>query len=534
MNKNEFALTPPMGWNSYDYYDTTVTEDRVKANADYMAAHLKDCGWEYVVVDIEWFAHGAGSMRDRYQYIPFNELEMDAYGRLFPDPERFPSSANGAGFKPLADYVHALGLKFGIHIMRGIPRAAAHEHLPVLMKMDEGGNLSAGSETEMKTGSTVDSNAGTSDDLNGTAAIITAADVADPSSICRWNPDMYGLRADMEGSQAYYDSIFALYAQWGVDYVKCDDICNTNAYPHNPYSAAHEIEMIHVAIEKCGRPIVLSLSPGPALIEKAWHYEKYANMWRITDDLWDEWPLLLNMFERCELWQNHVSPGCFPDCDMLPLGTMGKGFGHEWQCRFTKPEQITMMTLWCMFRSPLMIGAELTMLDEWTLSLLTNREVLALLQEGRHGVQVRRTKDCAVWGNWGELFLKKISDDAASKAVDSDVRETDDDDRTGSTLESAANAIYVALFNLKEQRTEVSVSMEELADSLPLEISGCLREQLQNRGSFQIKELWSGEMQECVRQECGREEYAGHECDGFVLSAAVDAHGAKLFRVIFP
>lgn len=537
MNKNEFALTPPMGWNSYDYYDTTVTEDRIKANADYMAAHLKDCGWEYIVVDIEWFAHGAGSMRDRYQYIPFNKLEMDVYGRLLPDPERFPSSADGAGFKPLADYVHALGLKFGIHIMRGIPRAAAHEHRPILMEADERGNLSAGSETGMNTGNTAASNAGTPDNPGRTTASITAADVADPSSICRWNPDMYGLRADMEGSQAYYDSIFALYAQWGVDYVKCDDICNTNAYPHNPYSAAHEIEMIHAAIEKCGRPIVLSLSPGPALIEKAWHYEKYANMWRITDDLWDEWPLLLNMFERCELWQNHVSPGCFPDCDMLPLGTMGKGFGHEWQCRFTKPEQITMMTLWCMFRSPLMIGAELTMLDEWTLSLLTNREVLALLQEGRHGVQVQRTKEFAVWANWGDLFLKKISDDAAPKAVDSEARETDDGDRTGSTLESAANDIYVALFNLKEESAEVSVSMEELADSLPLRGAGHLRRQLQNRNSFPVKELWSGDVQECsradcIRQNCDRDERAGDDCDSFVLSAAIDAHGAKLFRVM--
>ena len=308
MNKNTFAVTPPMGWNSYDYYDTTVNEEQVKANADYMAAHLKQYGWEYIVVDIQWYAYGAGTKRDRYQYIPFSRLEMDEYGRLCPCPERFPSAANGAGFKPLADYIHSLGLKFGIHIMRGIPRAAAQEGLPIL-----------GSEE-------------------------TADEVADPSSICGWNPDMYGLRKGMEGSQAYYDSLFALYAQWGVDYVKCDDICNTNIYPANPYSAAHEIEMLHSAIEKCGRPIVLSLSPGPALIEKAWHYEKYANMWRITDDFWDSWDLLLNMFWRCELWQNHVKPGCFPDCDMLPLGMVGKGFGQERQTKFTRAEQVTDIT----------------------------------------------------------------------------------------------------------------------------------------------------------------------------------------------
>ena len=219
----------PMGWNSYDYYDTTVNEAQVKANADFMAAHLKEAGWEYIVVDIEWYAKDSGTMREQYQYIPFGDEEIDAYGRLLPAENKFPSAAGGKGFAPLAEYIHHLGLKFGIHIMRGIPRIAAHRHLPVL----------------------------------GTD--VTANQIADPSSICGWNPDMYGVRKDVAGAQEYYDSIINLYAQWGVDYIKCDDICNTNLYPHNPYSAAHEVEMLHRAIEKCGRDIVLSLSPGPAL-----------------------------------------------------------------------------------------------------------------------------------------------------------------------------------------------------------------------------------------------------------------------------
>ena len=155
MNKNSFAQTPPMGWNSYDYYDTTVNEAQVKANADFMAAHLKEFGWEYVVVDIEWYSNDAGTMRERYQYIPFGDVEMDAYGRLQPSPERFPSSAGGKGFAPLAEYVHKLGLKFGIHIMRGIPRRAAHENCPVPGAKEK------------------------------------ANRIADPSSICIWNPDMY-------------------------------------------------------------------------------------------------------------------------------------------------------------------------------------------------------------------------------------------------------------------------------------------------------------------------------------------------------
>ena len=99
MNKNDFAVTPPMGWNSYDYYDTTVKEDQVKANADYMAKHLKKYGWEYVVVDIEWYSNDAGTQRDKYQYIPFGDDQMDEWSRLQPSPSRFPSSADGGGFK---------------------------------------------------------------------------------------------------------------------------------------------------------------------------------------------------------------------------------------------------------------------------------------------------------------------------------------------------------------------------------------------------------------------------------------------------
>lgn len=351
----------PMGWNSYDYYDTNVKEADVKANADFMAAHMKEAGWEYIVVDIEWYACHTGSRRETYQYIPFGQVEMDEYGRLLPCVEKFPSARDGKGFKPLADYVHRLGLKFGIHIMRGIPREAAHRHLPIL----------------------------------GSSA--AANDVADPSSICGWNPDMYGVRKNVEGAQEYYNSIVALYAQWGVDFIKCDDICNTNVYPENPYSAAHEIEMLHKAIETCGRDMVLSLSPGPALIEKAWHYEKHANMWRITDDFWDKWEFLYDMFSRCELWQNHVACGSYPDCDMLPLGKLGKGFGAERSTNFTLEEQKTMLTLWCVFGSPLMIGAELTKLDEVSLALLTRKEILKLLSNDYSGRQVERDEAHAIW-----------------------------------------------------------------------------------------------------------------------------------------
>lgn len=424
-----------MGWNSYDYYDTTVNEAQVKANADFMAAHLKDAGWEYVVVDIEWYAKDAGTQRDKYQYIPFGEEEIDEYGRLQPDVNRFPSSAGGKGFGPLAEYVHNLGLKFGIHIMRGIPRIAAHKHLPVL-----GSNAKAN-------------------------------EVANPSSICGWNPDMYGVR-NTEAGQAYYDSLIRMYADWGVDFIKCDDICNTNLYPHNPYSAAHEVEMLHRAIEKSGRDIVLSLSPGPALIDKAWHYEKNANMWRITDDFWDRWDLLRNMFDRCELWQNHVAEGSYPDCDMLPLGKLGGGFGHgEWDTRFTRDEQITMMTLWCVFGSPLMVGAELTMLDDWTLSLLTRKDILKLVSNAYVGKQVEKNEDYAIW----------------------------------SCKNSQTGENYLAFFNFREKEQQISCNLREVE-----QFAG------ERTTAESAVELWS---------------QAEVKPAGDVLTENVSAHGAKLFAL---
>ena len=379
MDKNLFAPVPPMGWNSYDYYDTTVTEDDVKKNADYMAKNLKKFGYEYIVIDIEWYSNAAGTRRDTYQYIPFEDFEIDEYSRLQPSHLRFPSSTNGKGFKPLADYVHGLGLKFGIHIMRGIPRMAAHKHLKVL----------------------------------GTSA--TASDVADAGSICGWNPDMYGVKHNADG-QAYYDSIIQMYADWGVDFIKCDDICDSWMYPVEKFSGWEETRMLRRAIDKCGRPIVLSLSPGPAHVENAYHYTENANMWRITDDFWDNWELLKNMFWRCEQWQDHTRAGCWPDCDMLPIGKLGKGHGHEWISNFTEDELKTMLTLWSLCRSPLMIGTDLPQLSERDFGLLTNPQILAMEFDGK-ARQLRRNDKEAVWFSEGKdcvrVALFNLSDEGA-------------------------------------------------------------------------------------------------------------------------
>ncbi|MBE5929233.1 MAG: glycoside hydrolase family 27 protein [Lachnospiraceae bacterium] len=420
--KKNFLTSPPMGWNSYDYYDTTVTEADVKANADYMAANLKEYGWEYVVVDIEWYSYNTGTRRNEHQYIPFEAVEMDEYSRLLPCPQRFPSAVNGAGFKPLADYVHNLGLKFGIHIMRGIPRIAAHTH------------------TKIK----------------GTD--VPASEIAVFNNICWWNPDMYGVDPNKDASQIYYNSLLDLYAEWGVDFIKVDDICRMDAP-----TAEKEIIMLHNAINQCGRDIVLSLSPGPAKIDKAWCYERYANMWRITDDFWDNWPLLLNMFERCELWERHVSDGSYPDCDMLPIGKIGKGFFGEHDTNFTMDEQITMMSLWCMFKSPMMIGAELTKLDDETLSLLTNKDILGLLKLRNQARQLVRNKNEAVWMN------------------------TDD------------NYTYIELFNLSDDKKEVSFDLSELGIK-----------------AEKAEELWTKE-NVCINHN--------------ILISDIPAHGAAVYRI---
>ena len=169
------APTPPMGWSSYDAYCGDVTEQEVKANADYMAQRMARYGWKYVVVDYYWYFSHTQPNQEQEKW----EFNMDEYGRLVPAPNRFPSAAHGQGFKPLADYIHSKGLKFGIHIMRGIPRAAVKKNLPIL----------------------------------GTSA--HAKDVADTGNACSWSTAMYGVDVSKPAGQAYYDSIVALYAKWG-------------------------------------------------------------------------------------------------------------------------------------------------------------------------------------------------------------------------------------------------------------------------------------------------------------------------------
>lgn len=431
------APTPPMGWNSWDSYGLTVTEAEFKANVAWLHEHLQPYGWQYVVVDEGWYlAHPENSAH------PGHTLSKD--GRYLPAIDRFPSAGPDDSFKPIADYVHSLGLKFGIHIIRGIPREAVERNLPI-----------AGSGFH-------------------------AADAADTSDRCSWNSDNYGVRDNAAG-QAYYDSLMQLYAGWGVDFVKVDCISS-------PYKAA-EIHMIDRAIAKTGRPIVLSLSPGPTPLSEAGDVVKSAQMWRISNDFWDMWKAksdqhgfpqnLMDQFALLAAWEPYAGPGHWPDGDMLPVGYLGPrpGWGKARPSRLTLTEVRTLLTLWSMARSPLILGANLTHMDPATERLLTNPEVLAVDQHttGNHAIEQ----------------TGQASNPHANDIVIWTAREGDDP--------------IVAVFNRTDREARVNMPpWPKLGEQFGL-----------SQATYMVRDLW-------LRKDLGRRRS---------LSVVLPAHGAALYRL---
>jgi len=339
----QLAPTPPMGWNSWDSYGLTIDESQFRANVDVLARRLKPAGYAYAVVDEGWYL---ANPQDAAQPETLH-YRLDANGRYEPALNRFATAQGAVGFKPLADHVHALGLKFGIHIIRGIPRQAVTGHLPI-----------AGSAFH-------------------------ATDAADTTDTCPWNPDNFGVRDNAAG-QAWYDALMQQYASWDVDYIKVDCIAS------HPYKG-DEIGMIHRAIARTGRPIILSLSPGPAPLEKADELARNAQLWRISQDVWDHWEnngewsqAVKDQFAVIAHWAGHVKPGNWPDADMLPLGRLGPvpGDGAPRATRLSGDEQRTLVTLWSIARSPLFFGGNLTTLDAATEALLTHPAVIAMDQRG--------------------------------------------------------------------------------------------------------------------------------------------------------
>ena len=335
-----------MGWNSWDAYGLTIDEAQFRDNVKVLAG-LKPYGWQYAVIDEGWYMQNPfAGKREEQKYV------FDVTGRLMPAINRFPSAAKDAGLKPLADWVHSQGLKFGIHLIRGIPRQSVMAKTPIANSR------------------------------------FTAADAGDPSDVCPWDEGNYGVNDNAAG-QAWYDSMIALYAGWGVDFLKVDCISD------HTYKAS-EIRQIAEAIHKTGRPIVLSLSPGPAALAHADVFAKYAQMWRISDDHWDVWhddhksnggtgefPFgTRDAFDRLAAWSKYVKPGNWPDEDMLPFGSLTPhpGWQGPRESRLTHDEERTEFTLWCITRSPLILGANLTKLDHFTRSLITNPSLIKMDQ----------------------------------------------------------------------------------------------------------------------------------------------------------
>ena len=359
------AYNPPMGWNSWDSYLTTITEKDVLANAAYLHDHLQALGWDTVVIDASWFDSNAKSegYNDPDKGARFC---LDDYGRQIPSPVRFPSAADGKGFGPLADKIHALGLKFGLHVMRGIPRQAVRDAMPV----------------------------------KGTS--YTAADVADmtPAHLCGWNSDNYALNHAHPGAQAWYDAQVDLFASWGVDFLKVDDM----QAPFYPDEIASYAAAIRTAELKHGRPITLSLSPGTQVsVTNLDFLRTHAQMWRISDDLWDRWDDVRAQFARLARWAPLQEHGHWADADMLPLGhlTVNDGQGGH-QSNLTPDEQKTLLTLWSMAHSPLMVGGDLPTSDPATLRLLENPWIGRVERQARAGREIVREtygrEDC--FNNW--------------------------------------------------------------------------------------------------------------------------------------
>lgn len=343
----EVAPTPPMGWNSWDAYGFTIDEADFKANARVMA-QWKGLGWSYAVIDEGWY------MGDPFGTdLASRKYLLDDYGRLMPVVARFPSAADGHGLRALASWVHSQGLKFGIHILRGIPKAAVEANMPI-----------AGSSFH-------------------------AQDAADREATCGWDDGNYGI-ADNAAGQAYYDSLMRQYADWGVDFLKVDCIAD---HPYRPT----EIRQINQAIAKAGRPIVLSLSPGPAQLAHAADFTRWSQMWRIANDLWDGWTLpaidaptsfpngVFSAFDNLAKWNPYVSPGHWPNADMLPFGPLDPhpGWGEPRQSRLTPAEVRTAFALWSIARSPMILGGRLTGYDPGTIATVTNKAVIALNQQDR-------------------------------------------------------------------------------------------------------------------------------------------------------
>uniref|UniRef100_A0A7C9AV69 Alpha-galactosidase n=1 Tax=Opuntia streptacantha TaxID=393608 RepID=A0A7C9AV69_OPUST len=324
------AVTPPRGWNSYDSFCWTISEEEFLQNAELVSQRLRDHGYEYVVVDYLWYRRkvpGAYTDSSGFDVI-------DEWGRVIPDPDRWPSSRGGKGFTEVAKKVHSLGLKFGIHVMRGISTQAVNANTPILDTTKKEAYV----EGERKW---------------------TASDIGMKERACAWMPHGF-MSVNTKNDCVFGDDL---------------DI--------------EEITYVSEILRKIDRPILYSLSPGtsatPAMAREV---SGLVNMYRVTGDDWDTWRDVAAHFDVARdfaaakmIGSGGLKGKSWPDLDMLPLGWLtdpGTNQGPHRQCNLNINEQKTQMTLWAMVKSPLMFGGDMRKLDDATYNLITNPIVLEI------------------------------------------------------------------------------------------------------------------------------------------------------------
>ena len=365
----KLAQTPPLGWNSFDSYGINIYEEVAMKEIDAFIEKLAPHGYEYFVIDNGWFASPKSEMYKGY-LMPVSGkdspsvVSVDAYGIPVPAKQYFPN-----GLKPMIDKLHAKGLKFGVHLMRGIPRVAVDQNLPI-----KGTNY-------------------------------TAKDIYTTFDDCTWCKFMHGVDMTKPGSQEYYNSVFKQFADWGIDFVKVDHVTHFAA----------EIEGYVKAIAQCGRPIVLSLSAGGTSNISYLETYKKTNMVRTTPDIWDEQVAIDRSFESMRKWQGLEQPGFWPDLDMIPFGELcilrrtelekkgekkaseqETGKSYHW-CRFTEPQKETFITQRAIAASPIMVGGSMINMDDHSMKLLTHPEMLACVKNSVHGKLIHVENDIEVW-----------------------------------------------------------------------------------------------------------------------------------------
>lgn len=361
-NLHRLPPRPPMGWNSYDSFGCFINEKRALENLAVFVERLKPHGYEYFVIDAGWFRQYPLEGREFPNKEGAFTVLHDEFGRCVPADCFFPN-----GLAPLADACHAAGVKFGIHMMRGIPRNAVKANTPI----------------------------------KGTD--LRARDIANCADTCSWCPDNYGVDMSKPGAQAYYDSIIELLADWGVDFIKYDDIV-----PSPP-----EVEAVVAAIEKHPRDIVLSLSPGNGHNEDGWPTYFKANMIRTSGDIWDSREDFRWVFERWQTFMpllDKLPEGCWLDMDMIPFGELQvwnpggdsghilmNGKGSRRMSGLNSAQKRTFMTMRALAASPLMMGGNLPGTDEESFALLTDAETLACNQNGVTGKLVTYTDWTSTW-----------------------------------------------------------------------------------------------------------------------------------------